>query len=111
MITKPSLRVPDASILAPLLRRAAGLWILVRIAVVGLAAIAPGGDDVALLHWHPPGAIGSIAACALLGFIDTRRRKERALLANLGVADRELVAIFVTPAIFGEIVLAFVLGP
>lgn len=103
------LRIPDSAILTPLMWRAVRLWIVVRVMVVGLAAIAPGGDEVALLHWHVPGAVGSITVCALLGFIDTRRRKERALLANLGIADRELVLIFLVPAIVGELLLAAVL--
>ena len=100
------LRVPDASVLVPYLRRAFGLWLIIRIAIVVLAAMSPAFDEISLLHWHLPGALGSIAACAILGIIDTRRRGERALLANLGVTDRELILMFVASAVMGELVLA-----
>jgi hypothetical protein len=50
-----------------------------------------------------------LAVCALLGFLDTRMRKERALLANLGVSDIEIALMFAAPAFIGELMLAVAL--
>jgi hypothetical protein len=105
-----SLRIPDASILKPYLGRGFRLWLIVRIAIAVVPLLAGDGTASDVLSWDPVSAIATLFVCALLGLIDTRRRGERALLGNLGIQDRALVAMFLAPGAVGEIVLALTLA-
>jgi hypothetical protein len=51
---------------------------------------------------------GVLALCALLGVLDVLRRRERMLLANLGVSLPQLVMLLLVPAALGEIAIACV---
>ena len=101
--------MPDASIVRPYLARGFWLWLAVRLAVIVVPLVAGDFAVSDLLRWSPGGAVGMVVTCALLGFIDVRRRGERALLANLGISDRELIAMFIAPAAVGELLLAIIL--
>jgi hypothetical protein len=104
-----SLGLPDSSILKPYLGRGFRLWLIVRIAIAAVPLLAGGGTVSDALSWDPVSAIATLSVCALLGFIDTRRRGERALLGNLGIQDRALVAMFLAAPAAGEILLALAL--
>ena len=99
------LRLPSASIVQRYFARGFILWILTRLTMTAVALF--GNVPVReLARWSVPGALGMLAVCALLGFIDVRIRGERALLSNLGIDDRDTAAMFLAPAIVGEILLA-----
>lgn len=116
------LHVPHHVILRPYLLRAVCLWLLVRLMVIAVkawgeatqskarGAFAGGSVSVDLLQWTLSGAIGTLSVCALLGFVDVRKRHERVFLGNLGVGDGEIVLMYVAGAVIGELTFAL-LGP
>ena len=91
--------VPDGLIVASYARRGAGLWIGVR-AVASLFTILAQGD---LLNPTAGLAIGIVAASAALALLETHRRRERALLGNLGVSLPALTLMLTWPAATGEL--------
>ena len=101
--------LPHPGIVRALAGRSVRLWLVVRVVMV-VVPLANGADLAELLRWHPGGALVVLAVCVLLGFVDTRRRGERALLGNLGASDRQLAALFLLTAAAGELVLAGALG-
>lgn len=46
-----------------------------------------------------------ILLCTAVGFLDIRRRHERALLSNLGLGNVSIAVLFIIPAILGEVIL------
>jgi hypothetical protein len=103
------LRIPHTSIVRPFVSRAFILWMLVRIGTALVAAFAAEVPVNELVRWTFPGAVGMLGVCALLGYFDVRVRGERALLGNLGIDDRELIALYLVPAAVGETILAVVM--
>ena len=102
------LRFPHGSILRRYFVRGFILWLLARLMMTAVALL--GEIPIReLARWSFPGALGMLAVCALLGFIDVRIRGERAMLSNLGIDDRDTAAIFLAPAMVGEIILALVM--
>ena len=99
------LRLPSTLILQRYFVRGFILWIMARLMLVAVALFgnAPIRD---IARWSVEGAVGMLAVCALLGFVDVRVRGERALLSNLGIGDRDTAAMFLAPAIVGELLLA-----
>lgn len=65
------------------MRRALTLWFLLRITVGGLAA-ATGEGSAGILT--PYGSLAVVALAGFLSRLDTRRRNEVLLLANLGTS-------------------------
>jgi hypothetical protein len=57
-----------------------------------------------------PTFVSGVVITIALGFVETHRRREWALLGNLGVRPRELVALLLLPPIVGETVLGIVHG-
>jgi hypothetical protein len=93
--------LPNPLIAQAYLARGAQIWLgsrAVQCAVFLVAGMNPiqlsSATSVAIILW-------SVA----MSFLDTRRRRERALLANLGVRPMLLGALFAGPAIVGEIAL------
>ena len=91
--------------------RAVGLWLVVRLVVGVLVAAAAGQASAAIAP--PPGVAPTtipsvVVLCALLGALDVRVRRERALLGNLGIGDRAVIALFALAAVAGELLLAAV---
>jgi hypothetical protein len=90
-----------SAVLRALLLRAFVLWILLRV-LVGAA-----GVWVESLGGSPPDSpIGIVLLTVATGLVDVRRRRERALWANLGISLPVLAGIFGTIAVTGEVVLA-----
>ena len=52
----------------------------------------------------------TVGISMLLGLLDMRIKKERALLGNLGISQPVLAGLFALSAIVGELVLSLALG-
>ena len=94
---------PSPLIARAYLFRGALLWIVARAAITGALVLA-GGDALRL---STTALVGVVLLIVALGWIETRRRREGALLANLGVSPYVLSVFFAAPALFGEFVLHF----
>jgi hypothetical protein len=93
---------PPPPFRAALLRRAAGLWLLLRAAVlvVGLlVGLAPLRD---LIFFSAPAAGFVALLAAWLTMFDARRRREPLFLADLGVSPGLLAVLALVPPIVGE---------
>jgi hypothetical protein len=108
--------LPNSLIVRTYLLRGAKLWLFTRIAVAGafaFAAAVGGGVAPAFnnpLQLSPVAVAGVVALSVGLAYLDTRRHRESILLGNLGVSQLHLAAMFIVPAIAGEIVLGFLLA-
>jgi len=100
-----SLVFPPPPFRAVLLRRAAGLWLLLRagVVVVGLlAGLAPLPD---LIVFTAPAAGFMALLAAWLTMFDARRRGEALFLADLGVSPGVLVLVALAPPVGGEAIV------
>lgn len=52
-------------------------------------------------------ALLTVSIATVLGLLDIRIKKERALLGNLGISQPLLASLFAMSAVAGELVLAF----
>jgi hypothetical protein len=82
------------------------LWSLTRAAGTMLFFLAETGPRQISIESRVHFVLFAVAVC----FIDTWVRRERALLANLGVSVAFLAMIFATAAIFGELMLLLAFG-
>lgn len=92
---------PNPLIVRAYLFRGALLWIVTRAAITGALVLAGGNA----LRLSTAAVVEVILLIVALGWIETRRRRESALLGNLGVPPLALSAIFAAPALLGEIVV------
>jgi hypothetical protein len=92
---------PNRLIVRAYLSRGARLWLVTRVLLSGVFLLA-GTNPVQL-----PVATGVEIVLLSIGvsFLETRRRRERAFLANLGVRPVMLGALFAGPAMLGEAAL------
>ena len=81
--------------------RGARLWLATRAALT--AAMLLAGTNPARLS--AAAAVEVILMSVVVSFVDTHHRRERALLANLGVRPIALGVLFAGPALLGEIAL------
>jgi len=79
------------------------IWIVAR-AALALTLVLAGGDPLKLSTTALAEVVVLVVA---LGWIETRRRREGVLLANLGVSPYLLSGLFAVPGLLGEIVLRF----
>lgn len=94
---------PNPLIARAYLFRGALLWIVARAAITGALVLADG--DALKLSTTALGEV--VLLIVALGWIETRRRRESVLLANLGVSPILLSVFFAGPALLGESVLRF----
>jgi len=94
---------PNPLVVQAYLLRGALLWIVARAAIAGALVLA-GGDALTL---STTALVEVVLLIVALGWIETRRRRESALLANLGVSPILLSVFFAGPALLGEFVLRF----
>ena len=92
---------PNRLLATLMLRRGARLWLVTRVAVVGLIALA--GDDPFRLPLIT--TAGVLLLCIMLCYVETYRNHERDLLGNLGIKRRSLAILFVIPALIGELIV------
>jgi hypothetical protein len=89
------------------------LWLLTRLLIIAVFFFTGGLGGGA----ENPFKLASIAVASVIamsvvvGLVETVRRRELALLGNLGVSRGYLVAFYGIPALFGEIVLRLVTAP
>ena len=92
---------PNRLIVQAYLSRGARLWLIVRAMLSGVFLLA-GTNPVRL------SALVGVEIVLLTGavsFLEIRRRRERALLANLGVRPLVCGALSAAPALIGELAL------
>lgn len=94
---------PNRLIVRTYLSRGTQLWLATRAMLSGVFLLA-GLDPLRL---STAAAVGTILLSVAVSFLETRRRRERAFLANLGVRPLVLGALFAAPALFGEVALRF----
>lgn len=92
---------PNPLVAQAYLLRGALLWIVTRAALTGALVLA-GGDALKL---STTTLVAVVLLIVALGWIETRRRREGALLANLGVSPFALSVLFAAPALLGEFVI------
>lgn len=94
---------PNALIMRAYLIRGALLWVVARAAIT--AALVLAGADALILS--ATALVETILLIVALGWIETGRRREHDLLANLAVSPLILSFLFAVPALLGEFVLRF----
>jgi len=81
-----------------LVLRAFGIWIGIRAIVAAILLVAR-MDPIRL----GPASVGEVVLlCIVVCTLDSLRRRERALFANLGIRPAVLVMIFAVPSAIGE---------
>jgi hypothetical protein len=93
--------LPNRLLASLMLRRAARLWLIARVAIGGLVFLS--GDDPFRLPINT--TVGVLAICVTLGYVEMHLNRERDLLGNLGIKRRTLAGIFLGPAVVGELIV------
>lgn len=83
------------------LRRAVVLWLLIRVAISGLVV----ANEANPLSIHPKAALIIVSTVGVLSWIDTKRRNEDLLLANLGTSRRAVHALGFGPPLLLEVLI------
>ena len=97
---------PNRLIARAYLFRGASIWIVARAAIAVVLVLADGDP----LRLSTTALVAVLVLVVALGWIETRRRREGVLLANLGVSPYLLSGLFAVPGVLGEIVLRFGAG-
>jgi hypothetical protein len=99
----PTLRIPPR-LLRALLLRGVVLWFLaqlVAVAIMAAARVANGEAAALYINWNTV-SLWALVMLPGLMLVDLRRRKELALLHNLGVTTHGAVIVGITPALVLE---------
>jgi hypothetical protein len=88
-----------------LIRRSGSLWLLVRVVIAPFAMLATDEHPVFL---SPPAAVVVIAVCISLCWIETRRKFEDLMLANLGTSPWTIGLLISIPPAVLELAVALV---
>lgn len=94
---------PNSLVVRAYLLRGALLWIVARAAITGALVLA--GSDA--LRLSTIALVEVVLLIVALGWIETRRRGESVLLANLGVSPILFTFFFAGPALLGESMVRF----
>lgn len=92
---------PDSVVIRPYLLRGLFLWIVTRVAITGVILLA-GGNAI---EFSTAASVEVVILIVALGWVETLRLRERALLGNLGVSPLVLSSFFAGPALLGELAL------
>lgn len=93
--------LPNQLIVRSYLFRGALLWIVTRSAISGILVLA--GAEA--LELNTAATVEVVLLIVALGWIETFRHRERALLGNLAVSPLLLSTFFAGPALLGELAL------
>lgn len=94
---------PNGLVVRAYLFRGVLLWIAARAAIT-VALMLAGEDPIRISGFT---GVGIVLLVVVLGWIETRRRREGALLANLGVSPLLPSVCFAAPALLAELLLRF----
>jgi hypothetical protein len=86
------------------LRRSMGLWLVGRLALAVLLLLSDANPVVL----HPKASLVFASVVGLLSWLDTRRRNEDLLLANLGTPRRAVYLFQFGPALGLEFLIAVI---
>jgi hypothetical protein len=92
---------PNPLIVRAYLSRGARLWLATRVMLSAVLLLA-GTNPVRL---SAAVAVAIVLLTVVVSLLDTHRRRERALLGNLGIRPLLLGALFAGPALIGEVAL------
>ena len=92
---------PNSLIVRAYLSRGARLWLAIRVTLSGVLLLA-GANPIQL---SAAAVVEIVFLSVVVSLLETQRRRERALLANLGVRPLLLGALFAGPALIGEVAL------
>jgi hypothetical protein len=84
-----------------ILVRAAVLWVLIRAALAGVLMVMESPP----LGLATRASVGLVLVVGALSWLDTRRRNEDLLLANLGVSRGTVHGLGLAPPLAGEVLL------
>ena len=110
---------PNRLIVRAYLARGAWLWVLARALLLAVLVFAPSfaprdptlpSPAEMLFRPSPVAMLWTVMLSVMLGWADVGRRRERALLGNLGVRPLHLTAFFAVTAAAGETVVVLVAG-
>lgn len=99
-----ALSLPHATLTRAYLQRGIGLWVASRLVVSLVMALA----EVDPWRPTPLASLQIVFFTAAIAWVDMHRRKERALLGNLGVSRVLVAAICSLPAAAGETGIALI---
>ena len=77
------------------------MWLAIRVTLSGVLLLA-GANPIQL---SAAAVVEIVFLSVVVSLLETHRRRERALLANLGVRPLLLGALFAGPALIGEVAL------
>ena len=98
-------RLPERSLTWGQLRRGVGIWLVLRLVIVGAAAIAVRQSDHDPFAISFEAALGLIAITGALAWLDSQRLNEHRFSANLGIPIAFTVLWSILPAVVFEAVL------
>jgi hypothetical protein len=111
----PAARYDRLPIVRRLLGRGLRLWILARcllVAAVLLGASAgPRAQPSLPIRLPPETAVVAVLLSGALGFLEMIARRERILVANLGLSTRHVASILLVPPALGETIVALLTAP
>ena len=93
--------VPNTLVASAYLRRGLWLWLVIRATITSVLLIA--GADVRKLS--TTASVEVVLLIVVVGWLETFRHRERALLGNLCVSPLLLSTFFAVPALLGEAIL------
>ena len=92
--------LPHPLIVRTYIARGIRLWLAIRGIVTCIILLGASSQRLSL-----PAMIQLVGVSVALCFLETHRRRERALLGNLGVPPFTLAVLFALPAVLGEIAI------
>lgn len=92
--------LPHPLIVRAYVARGIRLWLAMRAIVTCLLLLGASSQRLSL-----SAMIQLVVVSVALCFLDTHRRRERALLGNLGVRPLTLAVLFALPAVLGEMAI------
>lgn len=103
----PGWSLPEPTLARTLLLRALAFWPGVRLLLITpvLIAMAARGEPVSLAYLLAPLPLFAVPATVALAVLETWRRHEHLLFANLGTGPAGIAALAALPPLLGELLL------
>lgn len=104
----PGWSLPEPTLARTLLLRSLAFWPGVRLLLLApiLIAMAARGEPVSLSLLLAPFPLFAVPATAALAGVETWRRHEHLMFANLGTGPAGIAALAALPPLLGELLLA-----